>query len=288
MTWTSGCFFWQLLMSVFENAMKRHNVLENDLYDWEKCNTEDLLAINAAAATAQQLTRLTPAYLGYLQPKPRLKYIFVYYAIALIFILFDLPFSPQHGQRFGAAGWAAEGEHWGRPARGAPQRCWNLPPFAHTSPRCCWKTGMGRRGQRVQPKTNRTNNQEGQGKRQFAFGCLLIIFLHLLYLQFGEDLIAAVFWPSVSGGEHGWADSQTRQPQPKKRLSAELSEAGAIRNLVPGAGCPTAPENEAQPEHGHRQEADTRTQAHPGTIPRDLVSAHHTSDGDVVADSHSQ
>lgn len=55
--------------------MKRHNVLENDLYDWEKCNTEDLLAINAAAATAQQLTRLTPAYLGYLQPKPRLKYI---------------------------------------------------------------------------------------------------------------------------------------------------------------------------------------------------------------------
>lgn len=66
-------------MSVFENAMKRHNVLENDLYDWEKCNTEDLLAINAAAATAQQLTRLTPAYLGYLQPKPRLKYICLLY-----------------------------------------------------------------------------------------------------------------------------------------------------------------------------------------------------------------
>lgn len=55
---------YRLLMSVFENAMKRHNVLENDLYDWEKCNTEDLLTINAAAATAQQLTRLTPAYLG--------------------------------------------------------------------------------------------------------------------------------------------------------------------------------------------------------------------------------
>lgn len=54
-------------MSVFENAKKRHNVLENDPYDWEKCNTEELLTINAAAVTAQQLTRLTPAYLGYLQ-----------------------------------------------------------------------------------------------------------------------------------------------------------------------------------------------------------------------------
>lgn len=62
---------------------------------------------------------------------------------------------------------------------------------------------MGRRGQRVQPKTNRTDNQEGQGNLQLAFGCLLIIFLHLLYLQCGEDLIAAVFWSSVSGGEHG-------------------------------------------------------------------------------------
>lgn len=64
-------------MSVFENAMKRHNVLENDLYDWEKCNPEDLLTINAAAATAQQLTRLTPAYLGY--PQPRLKYIALFH-----------------------------------------------------------------------------------------------------------------------------------------------------------------------------------------------------------------
>lgn len=41
-------------------------MLENDPYDWEKCTAEDLLTINAAAATAQQLTRLTPAYLGYL------------------------------------------------------------------------------------------------------------------------------------------------------------------------------------------------------------------------------
>lgn len=55
----------QLLMSVFENAMKSHNVLENDPYDWEKCDSEDMLTITAAATTAQQLTRLTPAYLGY-------------------------------------------------------------------------------------------------------------------------------------------------------------------------------------------------------------------------------
>ncbi|KAM7367773.1 hypothetical protein PAMP_014050 [Pampus punctatissimus] len=55
---------YQLLMSVFENAMKSHSVLENDSYDWEKCDSEDMLTITAAATTAQQLTRLTPAYLG--------------------------------------------------------------------------------------------------------------------------------------------------------------------------------------------------------------------------------
>ncbi|CAK6979210.1 tau-tubulin kinase 2b [Scomber scombrus] len=54
---------YQLLMSVFDNAMKSHNVLENDPYDWEKCDSEDMLTITAAATT-QQLTRLTPAYLG--------------------------------------------------------------------------------------------------------------------------------------------------------------------------------------------------------------------------------
>lgn len=71
--------------------MKRHNVLENDLYDWEKCNTEDLLTINAAAATAQQLTRLTPAYLGYLQPKPLLK-LFIILIITIMFIFFHQRF----------------------------------------------------------------------------------------------------------------------------------------------------------------------------------------------------
>lgn len=64
-------------MSVFENAMKSHNVLENDPYDWEKCDSEDMLTITAAATTAQQLTRLTPAYLGYLQLKKALS-LFTY------------------------------------------------------------------------------------------------------------------------------------------------------------------------------------------------------------------
>lgn len=59
-------------MSVFDNAMKSHSVLENDPYDWEKCDSEDVLTITAAATTAQQLTRLTPAYLGYLQLKKTL------------------------------------------------------------------------------------------------------------------------------------------------------------------------------------------------------------------------
>uniref|UniRef100_A0A8C6ML19 non-specific serine/threonine protein kinase n=1 Tax=Nothobranchius furzeri TaxID=105023 RepID=A0A8C6ML19_NOTFU len=52
---------YQFLMSVFEKAMKSHNVLENDPYDWEKCDSEDMLTTTAAANTAQQLTRLTPA-----------------------------------------------------------------------------------------------------------------------------------------------------------------------------------------------------------------------------------
>lgn len=55
---------YELLMSVFDSAMKSRKVLENDPYDWEKCDSEDMLTNTAAATTAQQLTRLTPAYLG--------------------------------------------------------------------------------------------------------------------------------------------------------------------------------------------------------------------------------
>ncbi|KAI4880542.1 hypothetical protein NFI96_018569, partial [Prochilodus magdalenae] len=55
---------YQLLMSVFENSMKSYNVVENDPYDWERTDSEDSLTVAALATTAQQLTRLTPAYMG--------------------------------------------------------------------------------------------------------------------------------------------------------------------------------------------------------------------------------
>ncbi|XP_036437919.1 tau-tubulin kinase 2b [Colossoma macropomum] len=55
---------YQLLMSVFENSMKSYNVVENDPYDWERPGSEDSLTVAALATTAQQLTRLTPAYMG--------------------------------------------------------------------------------------------------------------------------------------------------------------------------------------------------------------------------------
>ncbi|KAF7690548.1 hypothetical protein HF521_012352 [Silurus meridionalis] len=55
---------YQLLMCVLENSMKLYNVMENDPYDWERSDSEDSLTVAALAATGQQLTRLTPAYLG--------------------------------------------------------------------------------------------------------------------------------------------------------------------------------------------------------------------------------
>ncbi|XP_026088778.1 tau-tubulin kinase 2-like [Carassius auratus] len=55
---------YQLLMSVFDNSMKSYKVAENDLYDWERTDSEDTLNVGTLATTAQQLTRLTPAYLG--------------------------------------------------------------------------------------------------------------------------------------------------------------------------------------------------------------------------------
>ncbi|XP_051954083.1 tau-tubulin kinase 2-like [Xyrauchen texanus] len=55
---------YQLLMSVFDNSMKSYNVVENDPYDWERTDSEDTLNVGTLATTAQQLTRLTPAYLG--------------------------------------------------------------------------------------------------------------------------------------------------------------------------------------------------------------------------------
>ncbi|XP_053470190.1 tau-tubulin kinase 2b isoform X3 [Ictalurus furcatus] len=55
---------YQLLTSVFENSMKTYNVMENDPYDWERSDSEGSLTVSALATTGQQLTRLTPAYLG--------------------------------------------------------------------------------------------------------------------------------------------------------------------------------------------------------------------------------
>uniref|UniRef100_A0A3Q2XVK1 Tau tubulin kinase 2b n=1 Tax=Hippocampus comes TaxID=109280 RepID=A0A3Q2XVK1_HIPCM len=56
---------YELLMSLFDCSMKSHNVLHNDPYDWEKCDSEDMLTAAAAPPTGQELTRLTPAHLGY-------------------------------------------------------------------------------------------------------------------------------------------------------------------------------------------------------------------------------
>ncbi|XP_061609520.1 tau-tubulin kinase 2b [Phyllopteryx taeniolatus] len=55
---------YEMLMSLFDSAMKSHNVLHNDPYDWEKCDSEDMLTAAAAPPTGQDLTRLTPAHMG--------------------------------------------------------------------------------------------------------------------------------------------------------------------------------------------------------------------------------
>uniref|UniRef100_A0A8C4EXB9 non-specific serine/threonine protein kinase n=1 Tax=Dicentrarchus labrax TaxID=13489 RepID=A0A8C4EXB9_DICLA len=55
---------YQLLMSVFDNSMKTYNVVENDIYDWERTSTDGTLTISATATTPQHHTRLTPAHMG--------------------------------------------------------------------------------------------------------------------------------------------------------------------------------------------------------------------------------
>ncbi|KAG9336801.1 hypothetical protein JZ751_003149 [Albula glossodonta] len=54
----------RLLMSVFENSMKAHNVVENDPYDWERTGSDGTLTISTTASTPQHHTRLTPAHMG--------------------------------------------------------------------------------------------------------------------------------------------------------------------------------------------------------------------------------
>lgn len=56
--------------------------------------------------------------------------------------------------------------------------------------------------------------------------CFLPVFFFFISTRFPPVLRkseCSIFWSFVSGGEHGWAEPQPRQPQPKKRLSAELS-----------------------------------------------------------------
>ncbi|XP_041927936.1 tau-tubulin kinase 2 isoform X2 [Alosa sapidissima] len=55
---------YELLMSVFENSMKTYAVVENDMYDWERINTDGSQAVNTTNATPQHHTRLTPAHMG--------------------------------------------------------------------------------------------------------------------------------------------------------------------------------------------------------------------------------
>uniref|UniRef100_A0A8C2BAS9 non-specific serine/threonine protein kinase n=1 Tax=Cyprinus carpio TaxID=7962 RepID=A0A8C2BAS9_CYPCA len=55
---------YQLLRSVFVNSMRTYNVVENDLYDWERMSSDSPLTITTTANTPQHHTRLTPAQMG--------------------------------------------------------------------------------------------------------------------------------------------------------------------------------------------------------------------------------
>uniref|UniRef100_A0A8C2PRN5 non-specific serine/threonine protein kinase n=1 Tax=Cyprinus carpio TaxID=7962 RepID=A0A8C2PRN5_CYPCA len=55
---------YQLLRSVFVNSMRTYNVVENDLYDWERMSSDSPMTITTTANTPQHHTRLTPAQMG--------------------------------------------------------------------------------------------------------------------------------------------------------------------------------------------------------------------------------
>ncbi|KAM9494750.1 tau-tubulin kinase 1 isoform 3-T4 [Clarias gariepinus] len=59
---------YQLLMSVFENSMKERIITENELYDWEKSNTESTLSTNTQST--QQHTRPTAVMARVLNVSP--------------------------------------------------------------------------------------------------------------------------------------------------------------------------------------------------------------------------
>ncbi|XP_060735934.1 tau-tubulin kinase 1 isoform X2 [Tachysurus vachellii] len=59
---------YQLLMSVFENSMKKKVITENEPFDWEKSGTD--LASNSMATPPQQNTRQTAAIVGVVNVTP--------------------------------------------------------------------------------------------------------------------------------------------------------------------------------------------------------------------------
>ncbi|XP_067847222.1 tau-tubulin kinase 2 isoform X2 [Heptranchias perlo] len=55
---------YQLLMSVFDNSIKAHGVVDSDPFDWEKTGTDGSLTVITTSTTPQPHTRQTPAALG--------------------------------------------------------------------------------------------------------------------------------------------------------------------------------------------------------------------------------
>lgn len=68
---------------------------------------------------------------------------------------------PQHGQRLHAARRPAEGEHRGRPARGAPQRRRQLPPHPHAHHARAGR--LGGNGPQQESQARPAVGQEGRG-----------------------------------------------------------------------------------------------------------------------------
>nr|XP_014352849.1 PREDICTED: tau-tubulin kinase 2 isoform X1 [Latimeria chalumnae] len=61
---------YQLLMSVFDNNVKKHGVVESDPFDWEKSGMDGSLTTTTTSTTPQLHTRQTPAALGIANATP--------------------------------------------------------------------------------------------------------------------------------------------------------------------------------------------------------------------------
>ncbi|XP_072120094.1 tau-tubulin kinase 2-like isoform X4 [Mobula birostris] len=55
---------YQLLMTVFDNSIKAHGVVDSDLFDWEKAGMDGSFTMISSSTTPQLHTRQTPAALG--------------------------------------------------------------------------------------------------------------------------------------------------------------------------------------------------------------------------------